>query len=224
MLSRAAIVEAALGVLDSEGLDAVTMRRVAEELGTGPASLYAHVEHKDDLVAAVLDRVISEVTLPGDPDPDRWQEQIKAVLRDGLAVFGRHRDISRAALGTIPTGEGALPVVDAIVGILLASGVSRQVAAWSADILALYLTATAYEQSLENAPERGQSDGLLPTSTPDAEMQSWFASLPADRFPHLTAMAGPLTAGGAEERFEFGLDLLVRGIASTAPSRGRRRR
>jgi AcrR family transcriptional regulator len=220
-LSREAIVDAALAVLDAEGLDAVTMRRVADQLGTGPASLYAHVADKDEMVAAVLDRVITEVPVPDPIDPERWQEQLKEMARASRATFGRHRDIARASLGNVPTGEGALPLMNAMVGILLAGGVSPQVASLSVDILALYFTATAYEESL----------GTFAKDDPEAseqfhtELKNYFGSLPADRFPHLVALAEPLTSGDGDHRFEFGLDLLVRGIASTVkPSSPAKRR
>jgi AcrR family transcriptional regulator len=209
-LSREAIVDAAIKVLDAEGLAAVTMRRVADDLGTGPASLYAHVADKDEMVAAVLDRVISEVSIPDPIDPERWQEQLKEIARSARATFGRHRDIARASLGTVPTGEGALPGMNAMVGILLAGGVSPQVASLSVDILALYFTASAFEESLETLPV-----GEAASAAFQEELKSFLVGLPADRFPHLVAMAEPLTSGDGNDRFEFGLDLLVRGIAST---------
>jgi AcrR family transcriptional regulator len=201
-------------VLDAEGLDAVTMRRVADELGTGPASLYAHVEDKDEMVAAVLDRIVSEVDVPDPIDPDHWQDQLKAIMRSVRATYGRHRDIARASLGNVPTGEGTLPLMDTMVGILLAGGISPRVASLSVDILSLYVTATAFEESLESFPA---ADDASSTQFHE-ELKNFFASLPADRFPHLVAMAEPLTSGDGDHRFEFGLDLLVRGIASTARS------
>jgi len=75
-LSPEAIVDAALRVLDREGSTGLSMRRVADELGTGPASLYWHVANKDALVDLIIDRVAGEVPLP-EPDPDRWQEQLR---------------------------------------------------------------------------------------------------------------------------------------------------
>jgi AcrR family transcriptional regulator len=210
-------VDAALRVLDAEGLAAVTMRRVADELGTGPSSLYAHVADKDAMVEALLDRVIGEVEVPEVIDPDRWEEQLKDMLRSGRATFGQHRDIARASLGTIPTGEHALAYTNALVGILLAGGVSRRVAALSVDILALYFTATAFEESLENYDFESEEA----VAGFHRELQGFFAGLPADRYPYLVDMAGPITTGDRDERFEFGLDLLVRGIASTAASKAR---
>ena len=81
-LSREAIAAAALAIVDAEGLDAMTMRRVAQELGTGAASLYAHVAGKEELLELVVERVIGEVEIPDEPDPEHWQEQLKDGLRD----------------------------------------------------------------------------------------------------------------------------------------------
>jgi AcrR family transcriptional regulator len=218
-LSRDAIVDAALRVLDAEGLDAVTMRRVADELGTGPASLYAHVADKDEMVAAVYDRVMAEVEIPDPIDPARWQEQLKDVARSARATYGRHNDIARAGLGTIPTGEGALPLMNAMVGVLIEGGVSETVASLSVDILGLYLTATAYEESLDAFPA-GDAEA---SEQFHAELNAFFASLPREKYPYLLALAGPLTEGDGDHRFEFGLDLLVRGIASTVKPKQRKR-
>src|SRR5437867_10018471 len=80
-LDRDAIVDAALKVLDREGLDGLTMRRVAEELGTGAGALYWHVASKEELLGLLIDRVSTEIELP-EPDPARWQEQVKGVARE----------------------------------------------------------------------------------------------------------------------------------------------
>ena len=74
-LSLDLILRTALELLDAEGLDAVSMRKVAQRLGTGAASLYAYVRNKDELHELVLDLVLGEIELP-EPDPARWQEQV----------------------------------------------------------------------------------------------------------------------------------------------------
>jgi AcrR family transcriptional regulator len=190
-LGREAIIDAALSILDAEGLSALTMRRVADELGTGPASLYAHVADKEEMIAAVIDRIFGEVELPDPIDASRWQQQLKEMARAGRNVLGSHRDIARAGLGNVPTGENALALSNAMVGILLAGGVSPTVAGLSVDILALYITATAFEESLEERPY----DTEASKEQFHMELQNFFQSLPADRFPHLVSMAIPLTTG-----------------------------
>lgn len=206
-LSRDAILDAAMRVLDAEGLDAVTMRRVASELGTGPASLYAHVSDKDEMVAALVERVIAEVELVP-VDPDNWQEGVKQLARNARAAFTRHRDIARATFGEVPTGENAMQFSERLITILLAGGVSERVAAFTVDILSLYFSSVAYEESIEEF-SKFLGDGY------HLQLRQFFASLPADRFPNMNAMAVTLTEGEGDERFEFGLDLLLRGIAST---------
>jgi AcrR family transcriptional regulator len=209
-LSREAILDTALQIVDAEGLDALTMRRVSDALETGPASLYAHIGDKDEMIAALLDRVSTEVPLPERPDPDRWEEQLKEIARSARAVYARHRDLARAGLGIVPTGEHTLPVIETMLAILSAGGVSARVAALSMDILALYITATAVEESIEAQTFAGGSDDPYYT-----ELREFWSALPADRFPHLSAMAVVLTSGDGDERFDFGLDILIRGIAST---------
>src|SRR5919108_4716611 len=81
-----AIVDVALQVLDADGLDGLSMRRIAKELGTGPASLYWHVGSKDGLLDLLFDRLIGEQDVPN-PDPARWQEQLKEVARTMRATI-----------------------------------------------------------------------------------------------------------------------------------------
>ena len=85
-LTQEAIVEAALRVLDAEGLDGLSMRRVGEELNTGAASLYWHVGSKDGLLDLIFEHVIGEQEVP-DPEPERWEEQLKEVARTMRATI-----------------------------------------------------------------------------------------------------------------------------------------
>ena len=106
-LTQQTIVDAALKVLDADGLDPVSMRHVARTLNTSAASLYWHVGSKDGLLDLILDRVIGEQPVP-DPDPDHWQEQLKDVARTMRATILSHRDIVRLSIRCIPLGPHAL--------------------------------------------------------------------------------------------------------------------
>jgi AcrR family transcriptional regulator len=209
-LSRDAIATAALAIVDSEGLDAMTMRRVADALDTGAASLYAHVANKEELLELVVERVIGEVEMLGEPDPERWQDQLKDALRAMRAVFSRHRDLARASFARIPLGENALRGSEWMIGVLRAGGLPDQVIAYACDLLPLYVMAIAYEESLYggevNSPD--QVEQYI------ADIRDYFSSLPADRFPNIVSLAGPLTSGEGDVRFEFGLEVLVRGLAA----------
>ncbi|WP_245679401.1 TetR/AcrR family transcriptional regulator [Actinomadura hibisca] len=209
------IVTTALGVLDAEGLDAVSMRRVAQELDTGPASLYAHVSGKDELVELMLDRVAGEVELPERPDPARWQEQLKEIAHAGRRVWTAHRDIARAHLGLIPTGAGLLRIADAQLGAMRAGGVPPRIAALAVDALGMLVSSSAIEETAYQA-RVGEGDVQEHFAQRIGEVREYFGKLPPDRFPNIIAMADELTSGTGEERFAFGLDVLVRGIASHA--------
>ena len=206
-LDRAAVVEAALRVLDAEGLDAVTIRRVAQELGTSGTALYTYVRDKDELVDLLLDRVIGEVDISAIPAGLPWQEQVRGIGRELRRVFSSHRDIARATLGRVPQGESSLAIVESMLGRLRAADIPDEVIALGVDLLALYVGAVSYEESM---PHAGTEDVA---AFVDA-LRSYFENLPADRFPNMIAMAGPLTS--TADRFEFGLDVIVRGLASRA--------
>ena len=106
-ISRDAIVAAAIRLLDREGLAALSMRRLADELGAGAASLYWHVGSKDGLLDLVLDEIIGEGQVP-DPDPARWREQLKDVARAQRRASLRHPYLVRISIGRIPMGPNAL--------------------------------------------------------------------------------------------------------------------
>ena len=102
-ISRDAIVAAALDLLDRDGYEALSMRALADELGTGAASLYWHVGSKDGLLDLVFEHVIGEIPVP-DADPGRWAEQVRELGRAQRAAAQRHPWIVRLSLGRIPVG------------------------------------------------------------------------------------------------------------------------
>src|SRR5215472_17323122 len=88
-LSVGAIVTAAIEVIDHAGVSGLSMRRVAEQLGTGVASLYAHVSGKDELLELVFDELVGQVPLE-EADPARWREQVHRMLRDLRDILAAH--------------------------------------------------------------------------------------------------------------------------------------
>src|SRR5262245_26572465 len=102
-LSREAIVDAALAILDADGVDALTIRRLGQELGTGAASLYWHIAGKEELGELVYDRIMGEIELP-DPDPSIWQDQLKDLARQAYRVMLSHNDAVRLSIGRPPAG------------------------------------------------------------------------------------------------------------------------
>jgi AcrR family transcriptional regulator len=214
-ITQDAIVDAALALLDADGLEGVTMRRVAQRLGTGPASLYQHVGGKDELLELLLDRVCADVTIP-EPGvgPDEWQAPLKDLLRSMRRVLSAHQDLAYVMLGRVPTGPNALAGAEGLLRILRAGDVPARVAGYAVDSLSLFVASVSYEEAIWSR---------LIGSTDKAEayikgVRQYFAALPVDRFPTLVAMADQLTAGEHDEddRFEFALDVQIRGIAALA--------
>jgi len=212
-LSREAIVDAALRVVDREGSPGLSMRRVAEELGTGPASLYWHVPSKDALIDLVIDRVAGEVPIP-EPDPEHWQEQLRTWLLEARAVFDRHPGVAALTLGRIPTGPTVVRWAEWTLAILRGAGIPDRIAAFAGDLLGLYLGATGYEATLP--PMASATGEPLDAEAAARMVRDYFASLPADQFPNVVATVDDMFGGGAQERFELGLDVILRGLASYA--------
>ena len=213
-LTREAIVNAALKVVDARGLAALSMRAVAKVLDTGPASLYAHVVSKEQLIDLVLDRVYGEFEVP-EPDPDRWQEQLKEFVRQGQRVMLGHPGLAAAMLGAPPMGPNGLKVVEGSLALLRGCGLPDAIAAYAGELLGQYIAVTALEQ--ETNRERFGAAGREQIHEWARQYRRYLESLPADQFPNLLQMmrSGQLMAPGTdEERFELGLDILVRGLAS----------
>lgn len=217
-LSRDAIVEAALQVLDAEGMDGLSMRRVAEALGTGAASLYWHVRNKDELFQLIFERVSAEVELP-EPEPARWREQLGEVANRMRAGLAAHRDVARLSLGRIPAGTVLAVYSEWLFTLLQPAGIPDQVIAYVGDLLGLYVGAYAFEESLGLASPTGEE---MPPEQIVEMFRGYVRSLPEDRFPRTRAAADLLFGGGPEERFAFGVDVIMRGLASYAADAGTR--
>ena len=204
-LTQDAIVDAALQVLDADGLDLLSMRHVARTLNTTAAALYWHVGSKDGLLDLIFDRVIGEQPVP-DPDPARWQEQVKQVARTMRGAILGHRDVVRLSIGRVPLGPHALRYADRVLAILRAGGLpDEQAVAGLQLLISIVMGFTIDETGEGGQPPAGEPVGAM--------VGDYLASLPADQFPHLVAVAGHIGAGDANRRFELLLDFFVDGLA-----------
>ncbi len=212
-LTRERIVDAAMRLIVEHGYDAVSMRKIAQELGTGPASLYAHVANKSELDQLLVDRAAQQMKLPGEPDPERWQEQLKGAMREMLRVMRANPGVARAAIGQVPLGEQSMLMTEKILAILKSGNLPDQAAAWAVDLIPLYVAAVSFEETVQNAATWTVDD----IDNFVTEMRGYFAALPADRFPFTVALATPLTSGAkGDERFEFGITVITAGLAALA--------
>lgn len=207
-LTRNLILKTALRIIDREGLDALSMRRVAHDLQTGPASLYAHVANKNELLELLIDMVFGEVSVP-QADAEHWQEKLRELAFELRRALTRHGDIARLVSAFAPCGPNGVWVAEAFLSILRAAGLSDQECGWAVGRLTLYITADALEVSQHFS--RGRA------TEPNVEahwrrLGDYYSSLPPQHFPHTTAMAETLLSGSGDARFEFGLDLLMHGL------------
>jgi AcrR family transcriptional regulator len=242
-ISREAIVAAAIRLLDAEGLDALSMRRIADELGTGAASLYWHVGSKDGLLDLVFDQVIGELEVP-DPVPGQWREQLKDVARAQRAISLRHPYVVRISIGRIPMGPNALRYSERVLAILRAGGLPPRLAVQGSHLLISAVNgftldetgvgdaagageASAGDNSAGGNSDDGSSaggssageaagDGIKAAAEMGRAYQAYLASLPPQRFPHLVELADEFGYADPDERFELLIDIFTDGLARRA--------
>ena len=203
-----AVVSAAFGIVEKEGYQALTMRRVATALETGPSSLYAHVVNKEDLDELLIGRLCAAIDLP-EPDPATWRQQLTSVCTQLRDQYLRYPGISRAAFAVAPSNLDTLRLAEGMLAILLAGGVAPPVAAWAIDSLLLYVNAYSLEISLVDQ-QRTHGDGGWVVSRD--ELLRRYAALPGT-FPHAKRYAAELTAGTGHDRFDFTIGLMIDGLA-----------
>lgn len=206
-----AITEAAIKVLDSEGLEGLSMRRVADALNTGPASLYWHVGSKDGLLDLIFDQIIGEMEVPA-PRGDRWKEQLKQIALSQRATILRHRDLVAISMGRIPMGPHALRYTENVVAVLRAGGVPDDLAVSGYLLLFALVNGFTMDEMADPVPGPDHSrDQLSPSA-----VSGYLASLPADQFPNIVAAAPHFAQWDNNVQFGMLVDLYVDGLAQRA--------
>ncbi|MCI3242111.1 TetR/AcrR family transcriptional regulator [Streptomyces spinosisporus] len=198
-LTREGIVAAAVAVLRAEGLRKVTMRRLAQELDTGPASLYVYVRNTAELHAAVLDELLG--TVGPAPAEGSWRERLEQVLTAYTTMLFEHPSLARSALTARPSGPNYLALIETLLGLLDEGGVPPAQAAWGVDLLLQHATATAAEHSADEASEEDWD--ALRRVVRDASERT---------HPHIAALGSALLSGAPHERLSWGLRTLIAGI------------
>nr|MDT0516014.1 TetR/AcrR family transcriptional regulator C-terminal domain-containing protein [Streptomyces sp. DSM 41633] len=210
-LTLGRIVGAAVSVADTEGLAAVSMRRVAAELDVATMSLYRHVADKDDLLTRMMDGVMAEHPLPADP-PEGWREAVELAARQLWDLFRRHAWLAPALSVTCPQMiVSALPYSEWILATLHAHGLDLQ-SAFTAHLM-LFNYARGIAVNLETEREAEADSGLDSEEWMDTQEPALLAVLRTGRFPALSRLA---TAGydfDLDALFEFGLQRLLDGLA-----------
>jgi AcrR family transcriptional regulator len=204
-LSRAAIVERALTVMDTEGPDAVTIRRVAQEFGVTPMALYWHVANKDELLAAMGDALLANVTPP--PATGSWSVQLRGVVENLIENLAQHPAAAGLVFPRILVTEPGLRLTEFTLTLLEDAGFSREQAADLARMgLQTAMMLVTQLPGAESQAAQEERDALL------AEKRAHVESLPADLYPHVRAAAVALTDCADEPAYySFGVDLYIEG-------------
>jgi TetR/AcrR family tetracycline transcriptional repressor len=197
--------------MDEVGVDGLTMRRLAEKLGVTAGSLYRHVRDKDELVGLLADELSGQVPPIDESLP--WPEALRTMARAHRRVLLSHRDAARLLASTPPAGPQRLTHVEAMLRLLCAAGFSARDAAWAG----YHFNNVVTEFVADEVRAKVAADAA--GTTHDALMErtrAQFRALPSDQFPNLIAAADALSSDDPDALFEFGLDLVIRGIAPLA--------
>ncbi|MEV1004254.1 TetR family transcriptional regulator [Nonomuraea sp. NPDC050202] len=211
-LTAQVIAERALEIGDTEGIDAVTIRRLATDLGVTPMALYWHYKNKEQLLVGMADHLIGGFA-PGPADERPWQAQLRE-LTEGLIRTLRAHPCAKDVLEQIdPVAvPNFLAVWDQALGLARTAGFGVD----ESCLITKYLLQSAI--AIADAPVHGQAE-------PDREERAraklfGLQSLPVDRYPHLVEMARPLVAGTDPILYDtFGVDLVLGGIEALAARR-----
>ncbi|MGW3095139.1 TetR/AcrR family transcriptional regulator C-terminal domain-containing protein [Streptomyces sp. NPDC001102] len=196
------IVATALTIVDEEGSDALSMRTLAQRLGSGTATLYRHFDNRAALVAHVVDRMFGAVELNGDELLTMgWERALRTVAHTMFDALARHRNAARLLAEQIPMGPKAMALREQCVAVLLDNGFPPRVAAYAYATLARYVLGFAVQVDGHGA---GHPDGTRTAAV--------FEHVDPDLFPATVAVAGVMPVP-IEEEFSFGLDLLFSGLA-----------
>ncbi len=208
-LTREAVVEAAVARADEEGLDALSFRRLAADLGVTPMALYRYVGSKDELLMAMGELVYGEFPLP---DPSgTWQQQLRELAHAYRRLLLRHpavAEIERKGL-PMPSTSG-LRVIEVLLGALRTAGFSPQDAAALHERLSRFVVALVL---LERAGFRDSSPEEQDRR--ERELRARLLTLPEDQFAHVVEAADLICRPpDAAESFELALDLMIGGLES----------
>ena len=214
--TREQIAETAIAIADAEGFEAVSMRRIAAELGAGTMTLYYYVRTKDELIALMDDAIMGELIIPDDELPDGWREGMAEIARRTHATFVRH-PWSLEVLRNADTGPNGMRHVEQSLAVAARTGLDLDL---QFDLTAL-VDDYVFGHVVRNADiRRAMADPDAPHKL-EAFAEYVEAQLETGEFPHIAAAMGrDVRAGFArvaavandEGRFERGLQRLLDGI------------
>lgn len=208
-LSRERVLQAAVALADAEGIDALSMRRLAQELGVEAMSLYYHVANKADLLNAIVEVVVGEIRLP--PAEAEWKAAIRATAVSAHEILVRHPWSASLVLSGSGLSLGRLRYMEAILGSLRRGGFSAEMTDHAYHALDSHIMGfTLWQVGMD----LGTEDDLR------AMAGEFLAQLSVDEFPHLAEhIEQHLKPNDPDDvgEFEFGLGLILDGLERLLP-------
>ena len=210
-LGREAIIDKAVAIADAEGLDAVSIRRLGQEFGVTPMALYWHVQNKDELLAAMGDRIFAGIDLPTDRSQP-WDERLRRLMVVLLAGLRRHPALLPLAFQRVTAAPDGLELTETALQILRDGGFSaREAAGIAVHALRSTIGLIAGEPGTEEG--RPDPDHLANQALKRARLQL----LPPGLYPRLLESADDLLdCKDREEYDELGIDLFISGVTALA--------
>jgi AcrR family transcriptional regulator len=206
-LTRQRVVAEALAVIAQDGVQALTMRRLAARLGVVPGALYHHLRNKEQLHDLLLDSVLAEVDLHLDPSLG-WTEQLKVLAHRLRQVLEDHPGVAGILKTRDPLGPHSLALAEAFLSPLQAAGFADRQAGLAFFLLVDYTTGFAVSGTPTSVNEQRVRDPATRT-----QLHRFFRSLPPDRFPALVALGEHVWVDNRDQRFTAGLQVLADGLA-----------
>lgn len=205
-LSQEGIFRAALALVDAEGLEALTMRRLAADLGVATMSLYGHVPNKDDLLTGVVNLATAEIRLP-EPGTAPW-DALRAVIREFRRVALVHPNLVPLIVRQPPTGAAGLLTLEAALDAMRRAGLAP------AEAVRAYRVTASYAIGFVSLECGGYFEPVDPSAGEHV------APVDAGALPRIVEMASELAAWDAAEEFEAGLDILIGVLSRPAAGAG----
>lgn len=208
-LSRDRVLAGAIAIADDVGVEPLTMRRLADVLGSSPMTLYGYVANKEDILDGMVDVVFGEIDLP--PTDLAWRPALRHRCVSAREVLRRHAWAVPLLESRTSPGPRTLRHHDAVLGCLRTGGLPTPVVAHAYAIVDAYVYGFAVQEA--SLPGEGVGDEMQDTAEAIA------AQMPADQFPHLTAFtADHVLQPGYDfgDSFDVGLDLVLDGLEALA--------
>lgn len=218
-LTRDRIVDAAIELLDADGVDGLSMRRLGQRLGSAATAMYWHVGNKENLLALACDRVWDELPLP-DPHTLGWRPAAGAQVHEAHAMFRRHRWLVRVMTGQLVYGPGIARYRDHAYAIYEAAGFAGAELDWALHTVFTFLLgqATADTTDAGMRQDFAGEDG-------ERRLEEIVSSAReiAGRFPRLSAriaaLEGADQADLSDRGFDFGLETILDGLQARRAAR-----